>query len=88
MPVDSSSGSLADLVENRRLVLCMLACAAMAAAGVALNPNCAFLLAVLFILGAACSAIQILVPLPRQWHLRANLSHNFRSFEPIMNGGF
>ena len=54
---------LADLVENRRLVLCMLACAAMAAAGVALIPTATFLLAVLFILGAACSAIQILVPL-------------------------
>src|SRR6266481_173405 len=54
---------LADLVENRRLVLCMLACAIMAAAGATLIPTAAFLLAVLFILGAACSAIQILVPL-------------------------
>jgi len=54
---------LADLVENRRLVLYMLACAIMAAAGATLIPTAAFLLAVLFILGAACSAIQILVPL-------------------------
>jgi len=53
---------LADLVENRRLVLYMLACAIMAAAGATLIPTAAFLLAVLFILGAACSAIQILVP--------------------------
>src|SRR5467141_2783047 len=43
---------LADLVENRRLVLCMLACAAMAAAGAALIQTAAFMLAVLFILGA------------------------------------
>jgi len=54
---------LADLIENRRLVLCMLACAAMAAAGASLIPTAASLLAVLFVLGAACSAIQILVPL-------------------------
>ncbi|HLJ26282.1 MAG TPA: MFS transporter [Candidatus Angelobacter sp.] len=54
---------LADLVENRKLVLCMLACAAMAAAGAALIPIATSLLTILFILGAACSAIQILVPL-------------------------
>src|SRR5437660_3139473 len=39
---------LADLVENRKLVLCMLACAAMAAAGAALIPTATSLLAVLF----------------------------------------
>jgi predicted MFS family arabinose efflux permease len=54
---------LADLVENRRLILCMLTCAATAAAGAAVVPTAASLLAVLFVLGAACSAIQILVPL-------------------------
>jgi predicted MFS family arabinose efflux permease len=53
---------LADLVENRRLILAMLTCAVIAAAGAALAPTAASLLAVLFVLGAACSAIQILVP--------------------------
>jgi predicted MFS family arabinose efflux permease len=54
---------LADLVENRALVGRMLACAALAAGGATLAPNAAALLVVLFILGAACSAIQILAPI-------------------------
>lgn len=54
---------LADLAENRALVSRMLACAALAAAGAALAPSPASLLVVLFVLGAACSAIQILVPI-------------------------
>jgi predicted MFS family arabinose efflux permease len=54
---------LSDLAENRALVSRMLACAALAAGGAALAPSAAALLVVLFILGAACSAIQILVPI-------------------------
>lgn len=53
---------LADLLENRRLVLRLLACAVVAAALAPFAPSVPVLLAVLFILGAACSAIQILVP--------------------------
>ncbi|MBZ9997979.1 MULTISPECIES: MFS transporter [unclassified Mesorhizobium] len=54
---------MADLVENRALILRMLAAAALAAGIAALAPTTASLLIVLFILGAACSAIQILVPI-------------------------
>ena len=54
---------LADLLENRALILRMLACAALAAGAAALAPTAASLLIILFVLGAACSAIQILVPI-------------------------
>ncbi len=54
---------LADLAENRALILRMLIAAAVAAGSAALAPTAAALLIVLFILGAACSAIQILVPI-------------------------
>lgn len=54
---------LADLVENRTLILRMLIAAAISAGLAALAPTAASLLVVLFILGAACSAIQILVPI-------------------------
>src|SRR5581483_6281844 len=54
---------LADLRENRRLVVAMIGCAAASAAVAALAPGGAVLLAALFMLGAASSAIQILVPL-------------------------
>jgi predicted MFS family arabinose efflux permease len=54
---------LADLVENRRLILQMLTCAVLAALGTALAPGAATLLAALFVLGAACSAVQVLVPM-------------------------
>ncbi|MFJ3485462.1 MFS transporter [Pseudomonas sp. NPDC090202] len=53
---------LADLVENRRLVLTMLTVAGLSAAGVLLAPNFVSLLILLFVLGAACSTIQVLVP--------------------------
>lgn len=53
---------LADLVENRKLVLQMLCAAALSAAGVLVAPNAATLFVLLFILGAGCSAIQVLVP--------------------------
>uniref|UniRef100_UPI0031CE271C MFS transporter n=1 Tax=Inquilinus sp. TaxID=1932117 RepID=UPI0031CE271C len=54
---------LADLAENRRLILRMLACAAVCAGLAALAPTATTLLPVLVLLGAACSAIQILVPI-------------------------
>ncbi|HLJ70088.1 MAG TPA: MFS transporter [Roseiarcus sp.] len=54
---------LADLRENRRLVVIMIAAAAASALAAALASNGGALLAALFGLGAASSAIQILVPL-------------------------
>jgi predicted MFS family arabinose efflux permease len=54
---------LADLLENRRLTVRLLGCAALAAGVAALAPTATILLLVLFALGAACSAIQILVPI-------------------------
>lgn len=53
---------LADLLENRRLILTMLCGASLCAFIAAAAPNAATLLPVLFALGMACSAIQILVP--------------------------
>lgn len=54
---------LADLFENRGLVVRLLGAVVIAAGLAALAPSGAILLAILFVLGAACSAIQILVPL-------------------------
>jgi predicted MFS family arabinose efflux permease len=53
---------LADLVENRVLVLRMLIAAVLAAAVASVAPSAASLLLVLFALGAASSCIQVLVP--------------------------
>ncbi|SEL63527.1 Predicted arabinose efflux permease, MFS family [Nitrosovibrio tenuis] len=53
---------LADLLENRKLIVRMLGCAAVSAIAAAFAPSAALLLVILFILGAACSAIHILVP--------------------------
>ncbi|WP_119268894.1 MFS transporter [Taklimakanibacter deserti] len=54
---------LADLVENRRLVLLMLGAAVLAAAASALAPGILTLLAAFFVLGMASSVIQVLVPI-------------------------
>lgn len=54
---------LADLIENRRLVLAQLAIAIAAAAAAMFCTRAEALLATLFVLGAACSAIQVLVPI-------------------------
>ncbi|MGP0061522.1 MAG: MFS transporter [Beijerinckiaceae bacterium] len=54
---------LADLLENRALVVRMLGFATLAAGAAAAAPTPTVLLALLFVLGAACSAIQILVPI-------------------------
>jgi len=54
---------LGDLIENRRLVLRLLGGAVIAAFAAAAAPSGWLLLVFLFLLGAACSAIQILVPI-------------------------
>ncbi|MBN8950097.1 MULTISPECIES: MFS transporter [unclassified Rhizobium] len=54
---------LADLMENRQLVLRMLLSALVMAVAAAFAPTGWSLLIFLFLLGAACSAIQILVPI-------------------------
>ena len=54
---------LADLMENRQLVLRMLLSALVMAIAAAFAPTGWSLLIFLFLLGAACSAIQILVPM-------------------------
>lgn len=54
---------LGDIVENRALVVRMLSCAAIAALAAAFAPSAATLLIALVCLGAACSAIQVLVPI-------------------------
>ncbi|MFS8048377.1 MFS transporter [Rhizobium sp. BR 314] len=54
---------LADLMENRQLVLRMLLSALVMAIAAAFAPTGWSLLIFLFFLGAACSAIQILVPI-------------------------
>lgn len=54
---------LADLLENRALVTRMLVCAVLAAAAAGSAPSTSLLIVSLFVLGAACSAIQILVPI-------------------------
>ncbi|MFC4275367.1 MFS transporter [Achromobacter aloeverae] len=54
---------LADLVENRRLVLVELLVAIAAAGTAAVAGDATGLMAALFVLGMACSAIQVLVPI-------------------------
>jgi predicted MFS family arabinose efflux permease len=53
---------LSDLAENRRLITGMLSCASLGAAGVVLAPNTIVLFPLLFVLGASCTVIQILMP--------------------------
>jgi predicted MFS family arabinose efflux permease len=54
---------LADLIENRRLITGMLTSASLCAIGVVLAPNAIVLFPLLFILGASCTVIQILMPM-------------------------
>lgn len=74
---------LADLVENRKLVLQMLAAAALSAVGVVIAPNAPTLFVLLFILGAGCSAIQVLVPTAAAM---TKLSERGRVIGDIMSG--
>src|ERR1700733_1407969 len=54
---------LADLFENRNLILCLLIVVAAAAVGVVVSPHLILVFACLFVLGAGCSAVQVLIPL-------------------------
>ena len=54
---------LADLAENRSLVVAMLSAALLAAVAASASTVAVAFLAALFVLGAACSAIQILLPM-------------------------
>ncbi len=54
---------LADVLENKRLIVGTLFCNTVAAICMALAPTAELLLAASFFLGASCSAIQMLVPL-------------------------
>ena len=54
---------LADLAENRRLIALMLGGGVAASVAAVFAPGAGTLLGVLFVLGACCSAIQILVPI-------------------------
>ena len=54
---------LSDIFENRRLIALTLCCTVAAAACTAMAPTPALLLLSVFVLGAFCSAIQMLVPL-------------------------
>jgi predicted MFS family arabinose efflux permease len=74
---------LADLVENRRLVLQMLTAAALSAAGILFAPNAVTFLILLFVLSASCSVIQVLVPTAATM---AAPEHRGRVIGDIMSG--
>lgn len=54
---------LTDMFENKRLIVLTLCAAAIAAVCSAIAPSAGLLLVAVFLLGTACSAIQMLVPL-------------------------
>ncbi|TXH79579.1 MAG: MFS transporter [Rhizobium sp.] len=74
---------LADLLENRRLVLRMLLSALVMAIAAAFAPTAWSLMIFLFLLGAACSAIQILVPIAAAM---AEPEHRGRVIGNVMSG--
>ncbi|ASW05477.1 MFS transporter [Rhizobium sp. 11515TR] len=74
---------LADLMENRQLVLRMLLSALVMAVAAAFAPTGCSLLIFLFLLGAACSAIQILVPIAAAM---APPEHRGRVIGNVMSG--
>ncbi|NLS18166.1 MFS transporter [Rhizobium sp. P40RR-XXII] len=74
---------LADLMENRQLVLRMLLSALVMAVAATLAPTGWSLLIFLFLLGAACSAIQILVPIAAAM---APPEHRGRVIGNVMSG--
>lgn len=74
---------LADLMENRQLVLRMLVSALVMAIAAAFAPTGWSLLIFLFLLGAACSAIQILVPIAAAM---APPEHRGRVIGNVMSG--
>lgn len=74
---------LADILENRRLVLRMLAIAVAAALCTALAPGAVSLIIALLVLGAACSAIQILVPVAAAM---VSPAHRGKAIGDVMSG--
>src|SRR5438552_306655 len=74
---------LADLFENKRLILRTLGCAVLAALCTALAPTPPLLLAATFVLGASCAAIQMLVPLVASM---APPEHRGRVIGEVMSG--
>jgi predicted MFS family arabinose efflux permease len=74
---------LTDMFENRRLIVLTLCATVIAAACTALSPNAGFLLAAVFLLGASCSAIQMLVPLVASM---AQPSERGRVIADVMSG--
>ncbi|MCP1610085.1 putative MFS family arabinose efflux permease [Azospirillum lipoferum] len=74
---------LADLVENRALAVRMLACAAVASAAAVAATGMWALLAALFVLGAASSVIQVLVPIAAAM---APPEHRGRTIGNVMSG--
>ena len=74
---------LADLIENRRLITGMLTSASLCAIGVALAPNAMVLFPLLFILGASCTVIQILMPMAAGM---TEPAHRGRVLGDIMSG--
>jgi len=74
---------LSDLVENRRLTIVMLGAAVLAALAAATTRAAVPFLAMLFVLGAACSAIQVLVPIAAAM---ARVSERGRVVGDVMSG--
>src|SRR5438067_2818205 len=74
---------LADLFENKRLILRTLWCAVLAAICTAMAPAPTPLLLATFILGACCAAIQMLVPLVASM---APAQHRGRVIGEVMSG--
>lgn len=74
---------LADLLENRSLVVRLLMGAVLAAACTTLVQGAGLLLASLFLLGACCSAIQVLVPVAASM---ATPEHRGQVIGDVMSG--
>ena len=74
---------LSDLVENRRLTVAMLGAAVLAALAAAATRAAVPFLVLLFVLGAACSAIQVLVPIAAAM---ARASERGRVVGDVMSG--
>lgn len=74
---------LADLLENRRLILRMLGTTVVAAAALAAAPSAQIFLPLTFLLGASCSVIQMLVPIAAGM---AEPEHRGRVVGDVMGG--
>ncbi|HWW08017.1 MFS transporter [Collimonas sp.] len=74
---------LADLLENRRLIVRLLACCALALATATLSTSGWLFLLAIFLAGAASSAIQIMVPLAA---LMACEAHRGKVVGNVMSG--